>query len=279
MLIPVPVAQPDSQKRRAARPLARDENSIKRKFLGAAVLLALSAIVLPLLLDGSGSESRFRRVETVRHEPPIIISADGEREALRSGKPAPGLVNSKRATEAPDLTNVSTKSENSLRVPDTATDQAPKKTDSRSSLSSVFDRRVNESHEPRPVIEPLQPVDIESSSKQAVVASAEPEPNRPLAALPGPDVREDLNLAGSGPWVIQAASFVEHDNAQVLRDRLRDRGYPAFVSIATVEVSRILSNRYRVQVGPLTDRLILARRKREVERLTGAKSIVTPYSR
>lgn len=49
----------------------------RQRLWGAAVLIAVAVIVLPLLLDGAGSESQFRRVERLREEPPRIIDPSG----------------------------------------------------------------------------------------------------------------------------------------------------------------------------------------------------------
>jgi len=52
-----------------------DEPShFRQRLWGAAVLIAIAVIVLPLLLDGAGSESQFRRVERLREEPPRIVN-------------------------------------------------------------------------------------------------------------------------------------------------------------------------------------------------------------
>ncbi len=40
--------------------------NIRQRLWGAAVFIAIMVIVLPLLLDGAGSESQFRRVEKLR---------------------------------------------------------------------------------------------------------------------------------------------------------------------------------------------------------------------
>ena len=55
---------------------------LRQRLWGAAVLIALAVIFLPLLLDGAGSESQYRRVESLREEPPRIIRKDGQREAV-----------------------------------------------------------------------------------------------------------------------------------------------------------------------------------------------------
>jgi len=73
---------------------ADDGNILKRRLLGAAVLIALAVILLPLVLDGSGSESRFRRVEQLRVEPPRILDHKGQPEVAKpSVKPAPTPTN------------------------------------------------------------------------------------------------------------------------------------------------------------------------------------------
>jgi len=53
-----------------------------RQRLWGAIIIALAVIFLPLLLDGSGSESQFRRVERLREEPPRVINIDGTRETV-----------------------------------------------------------------------------------------------------------------------------------------------------------------------------------------------------
>lgn len=50
-----------------------DSSHFRQRLWGAAVLIAVAVIVLPILLDGAGSESQFRRVERLREEPPRIV--------------------------------------------------------------------------------------------------------------------------------------------------------------------------------------------------------------
>lgn len=49
----------------------QDNNAsrLRQRLWGAAVLIAIAVIVLPLILDGAGSESQFRQVERLREEP------------------------------------------------------------------------------------------------------------------------------------------------------------------------------------------------------------------
>lgn len=60
---------------------------LRQRLWGAAVFIAAMVIILPLLLDGAGSESQFRRVEKLRQEPPSVVDADGN----RSTQPIPDM--------------------------------------------------------------------------------------------------------------------------------------------------------------------------------------------
>ena len=63
----------------ASDDISEEQQSLKlrQRLWGAAVLIAIAVIVLPLILDGAGSESQFRRVERLREEPPRIIDERG----------------------------------------------------------------------------------------------------------------------------------------------------------------------------------------------------------
>ncbi len=75
---------------------------LRQRLWGAAVLMALLVIFLPLLLDGSGSESQYRRVERLRAEPPRILDADGvpEPSLIAPSKPAQ-IIPEERAEHEP----------------------------------------------------------------------------------------------------------------------------------------------------------------------------------
>lgn len=77
----------------------QQSDKLQQRLWGAAVLIALAVIFLPLLLDGSGSESQFRRVERLREEPPRIIG--GRDAADTADTPAADTAVSAGATVAP----------------------------------------------------------------------------------------------------------------------------------------------------------------------------------
>ncbi len=74
---------------------------LRQRLWGAAVLIALAVIVLPLLLDGAGTESRFLELEAMREAPPITL-ADDERGSTPTDNDAePELAPAQPAIEAP----------------------------------------------------------------------------------------------------------------------------------------------------------------------------------
>ena len=252
MLIPIPLKekQPGHEHAQSGANVATDENSLKRKLLGAAVLLALSVIFLPLLLDGSGSESRFRRVENVRQEPPRVIGVDGVVEVPRQleNEIAPET----ESVEAVEPVIVVKKEEITAPAP-AGTEEVVAKVESPTVLPQV----------------------------QTPVQPQEPDPIPVAAALEAVDVHEQTpaieTLPNTGAWIIQAASFVDEFKALDLRDKMRSRGYPAFISTVGVTIAGVDSVRFRVKVGPLTDRTVIDQRRREIARLTGAEPLVKAY--
>ena len=257
VLIPVSINKRPSEQDYSADSMDSASNSLKRKLLGAGILLALSAILLPLLLDGSGSESHFRRVENLRQQPPRVIGADGilepPRVVERREKPRLNL----KLMKSANVTLPSTTAKATIEAPSvSAVDLEPA---AAKAAQPVRPRTVSELLASRTVVDPAPATQTKS-----------PEPV--VVSTPATD------LPGAGPWLIQAASFSDEYRATTLRDQLRDRGYPSFVSAAFVQVSSTDAPRYRVQVGPLTDRTKTAQRKREIERITGGRSLVTVYS-
>lgn len=58
------------------QPERRLENKLRQRMWGAAVLIAIAVIGLPLLLDGAGTQSQFRRVERLQEEPASTSNDD-----------------------------------------------------------------------------------------------------------------------------------------------------------------------------------------------------------
>ena len=102
---------------------------LRQRLWGATILIAIAVIVLPLLLDGSGSESQFRRVESLRQEPTRVINADGTRQTV----PIPETnANTKTTTTASDRPRAAIEHQDKRRkrnlAPQKRTNQATNKT-------------------------------------------------------------------------------------------------------------------------------------------------------
>lgn len=265
VLIPIKVPEsPESE----AEELVSPANSLKRQLLGAAVLLALAAIFLPLLLDGSGSESRFRRVENVREYPPRIIGADGQPESPVSAKPgAEPIVAAAREVDTPPRPV----------IPKPAPEPRTKPiVDLKAIAAAKLEELVAKPQEvvaaPVRRSSPSAEIDAALESLGERPADRNNPPQQPTSSV----LAETADNPVTEAWVIQAGSFADQDNAVRLRDSLRERGFPSFISTAgDRDVTQTL--RYRVQVGPLADRLNVEQRQRQIELITGRSALVREY--
>lgn len=78
----------------------------RQRFWGALVLIAVAVIVLPLLLDGAGTQSQFRRVESLQKEP----ESEGT-EGISERASAQSVTSVEAIPEPPQQTNTSVLSE------------------------------------------------------------------------------------------------------------------------------------------------------------------------
>ena len=210
---------------------------LRRRLWGAAVLIALAVLVLPLLLDGGGSERRFRRVERLREEPPRIV-VDGVETRVTATPTGTG------GAEPGIGAALGAEGRAGNAIGDAADDAVGHTTE------DTTEDGVDEA--------------ATASAERDATAGRGPEPESPAVSSPG---LAPLPRA----WVVQAGSFGAQDGAIALRDRLRGAGYPAFVVEAR---GRRL---YRVQVGPLIDERRAEETRAEVAVRFGVEPIVVAY--
>jgi len=186
-----------------------NSSKLRQRLWGAAVLIAIAVIVLPLLLDGAGSESQFRRVERLREEPPAIVAGDGTR-----------------------------------------------------TIQVVPEMRLNDKI-------------IEASE----VARPEKLVDEPVAIIvpePGITAQADQEVADTRlprtAWVVQAASFVDENDALLLRDRLRDAGYASFVRDRDAN-----TDPFRVLVGPMIKQASAEKARKSVSALLNNDPFIMSY--
>jgi len=85
--------------------------------------------------------------------------------------------------------------------------------------------------------------------------------------------RETLGIPAGGSWVVQLGAFSHRATAIMIAERLRQRGYPAFVQDMVNGGEKL----FRVRVGPQADRQASDALRRRLEQETQIKAIVTHY--
>jgi DedD protein len=199
------------------------DEGAKRRLVGAAVLVALVVIFVPMLLHDS-DRGELGEPIVIPDEPRV------ERAGEDAEAPTPGLT-------AEDLTPP-------LPIPEPPP-------------GAVVERPVAAPQQEPP------PMGLEPAAQPESLT--EPEPAAPVGPKPVPP--------GTLSWVVQVASLGSPEAARGLQDRLRAKGYAAFVEQATVNGKRY----YRVRVGPEIERARADSLAAELQSETGGKPLVQRY--
>ena len=232
------------------------EERLKHRLVGAAVLASLAVVIVPILLDGprdvnedvsstsiSGiperPQDRFETTVTTTLELPETPRLDAEVERERARQASDTSAGGRRVeSDAPARVSIATPSE---------APAAPRVSVSDTSASAASASAV--------------------AAESPATAPAQP------SGSPGNRQTTEAPAAAAGKWTVQLGSFLKAENANALRKRLRDRGYPAFVETgpsARGEVSRVL-------VGPMPDRGKAKDSAAKLQREMKLEGIVVPY--
>lgn len=140
---------------------------------------------------------------------------------------------------------------------------------------------------------PLQPVTTVDDTRPVLIDKPEPSP-KPIArvkedkpvntdakVLPKTESREQrltkpAPVADSEPdaWVVQVGSFSQSANALALRDKLRAKGFTAFVEKLKTGGNTI----YRVRIGPELKKKNADKLLQRLQRVMGMKGIVMGHN-
>lgn len=133
-----------------------------------------------------------------------------------------------------------------------------------------------------PAVEPDAAVVVEKDTPKAV-AAAEPAPapiersveaDKPAAATPPPAASTVITPDSQAlAWAVQVGSFDKEANAAALRDRLREKGFAAYLERVKVE-GRM---HYRVRVGPELQRELAESLRDRLEEKAKLKGIVVRH--
>ena len=227
------------------------EERLKQRLVGAAVLASLAVVIVPIVLDeprdvngdiSSTSISeiperprdRFETTVTTALELPRTPRLDAELERERARQASGTSAEGRRVeSDAPARVSIPTPPE------------APRAAVSGPSGSST----------------------PASASAVGSAASAAEQPSDSSGN------KQTTEAPAAGKWTVQLGSFLEAENASALQERLRARGYPAFVETgpsARGEMSRVL-------VGPMTDRGKAKDSAAKLRREMKLEGIVVPY--
>lgn len=242
------------------------DRQLKQRVVGAAVLVALGVIFIPLLLDQGRLETSSPELPSVPPAPSVVAEAtmdlppidDAEIEALEQ------LSEQRVEIPAPD-TAVPDAPEAALPpAPDAP--PAPPPTapgtaaDTRPATAPPSSPAPAEQPAPAPPPEPAKtPAPVPPPPKQAPAART-PAASPAVPAVP----------AVTSGWLVQVGSFSQSANAVRLGESLREAGFPAFVETRHEQSGAA----YKVRVGPRPDRAAAEALRAELARRFGLSGIL-----
>mgnify|MGYP006187468467 CR=1 FL=1 len=225
------------------------DSALKQRLIGAAVLVALAMIFLPMLLKGPDTtEPDAARVPLempaapdqafeTREVPLTLPAPEAPDGGVLGMEPRPGPSEDPNAVATVDQTG----------LPAARTDV-----------------------EPEPEDAPVAAVDAATGLPEPAPAPVVTAPPTPAAPAPAPAEPALPATAAGGRYVVNVGSFSNLANARVLADKLRSRGLP--ISSESVDVSG--KPAMRLRVGPYGDRTAAEAARLRVESVTGNSAAV-----
>ncbi|MDD3448139.1 MAG: SPOR domain-containing protein [Gammaproteobacteria bacterium] len=224
------------------------DRGLKQRLVGAAVLVALGVIFIPMILDGPGPD----RVTIQSDIPPQPEGGFASRvQPLRE---APSVPERPVATPLPGAPPVP----ESTPVPEPA--PAPE---------SAPIPEPAPAPEPAPEPKPAPAPAPKPAPAPAPRPAPAPEPAARPSPAPAPQAGGEVTA-----WAVQVGSFSSADNAQALRDRLKAAGFTAFTEPGR---SADGSAYTRVFVGPEIQREKADALAARLQQSQGLKALVVRY--
>jgi DedD protein len=198
------------------------DRALKERVIGAAALVAIAVLVVPVFLDGPSTDAEIvsesltlpGQDEQARKRQTIVLERDRDKPV-----PVSGTRNSQATTAAEKL----------------AADDAARKAAAAQAAPQGPDTDVAAKSAPPDRDEP-EPK--EKAPEATTVAKAHTR-NAPAPAE-----------SATGMWAVQLGSFSDQANAERLAANLRKEGYAAFLS----QLDAPSGSLHRVRVGPQKDR-------------------------
>lgn len=204
------------------------DEQLKRRLVGAAVVISLGIIFLPMILDG-GRHTDFEKIRIEIPTPPErgfsstiepLTLADRKRQAIAKDRSVPSADAIDKAGQA-----------------------------------SIMDEEISR------IIKPIEPATkiVNPPAKSVSKSTTGSKPKAPAVTEKKPPVHVKVKAkkiavtttaSPVSAWVVQVGSFDSRDNAIILRDSLRKNGFVSFVE--SFEKSGSAS--HRVRIGPEVER-------------------------
>jgi len=222
------------------------EEGTKRRLIGAAVIVALLVIFLPMLVEEEPPPSVSEREISIPQQPDF----DQGYDVSVLENPVEPSVSTFVEYEEPTQEDLPLPQE----LPPPALFEAPATTEPRATP------------EPPPVLlEEKKPPAAKPKPEPKATSTSEPEPVPP-SALARPH-------ASPSAWVIQVASLRERDRAYEIVQKLRAKGFPAYLEEAYVKQELW----HRVRIGPELERKRVESTAASLQRKTGRKGQIQRY--
>lgn len=223
------------------------DSGLKKRLIGAAVLIVLAVIFVPMLLPGkSGPDNVSLKI-------PPAPSGDMQTRILKVG---PDAASAGTATQAAvtDPDRVATLNLEGHAVPkaQVAPSAAATRIAAPVSAPAVANAVVKTpppaaSQQPKPVVKP--PTQVAIARTPAAAATAGPKPVKPVPAAVAP-LPGGPGVAAVAAYTVNLGIYADHASANQLVANARQHGFTASTSPETFQGKSVL----RVRVGPFASR-------------------------
>lgn len=193
---------------------------MKQRLIGAAVLLALGVIFIPMILDGTGNPV----LRTIPPIPQELAAVDPHTLVIPKAPPV--------QEHMPVVVQKSAGSENVEAATKPVAEPAAK----------PATKKATSQKKPTPKAVQKTPQAKTPQVKTSQVKTPEKQPSSALATAASP---EKIRA-----WTVQVGSFNTSQKALKLRSTLRSKGFKAYVD----KIRRQKKTYYRVRVGPVLNR-------------------------
>lgn len=227
------------------------EEGTKRRLIGAAVIVVLLVIFLPMLVEDELPPSVSEREMSI----PPQLDFDQGYDASVLENPVEPSVSTFVEYEEPTQEDLPLPQE----LPPPALFEAPATTELRDTPEPV---PVLVGEKP-PAAKPRPPPKPRPAPKATSTSEPAPVPPSALARPP----------ASPSAWVIQVASLRERDHAYEIVQKLRAKGFPAYLEEAYVKQELW----HRVRIGPELERKRIESTAASLQRKTGRKGQIQRY--